>query len=65
MAKKQAKAETPEAENLDVVYDGIPGADKVTDEDVKPFDVDLNFEEEVKEEESEEAEDADVTDVGV
>ena len=58
MAKKQAKAETPEAENLDVVYDGIPGADKVTDEDVKPFDVDLNFEEEVKEEESEEAEEA-------
>ncbi|QDP46075.1 MAG: hypothetical protein Tp172DCM1112201_6 [Prokaryotic dsDNA virus sp.] len=54
MAKKK-KAKAPEVEdNLDVVYDGIPGADKVTDEDVKPFDVDLNFEEEPKAEDAEE-----------
>lgn len=54
MAKKK-KANAPQTEdNLDVVYDGIPGADKVTDEDVKPFDVDLNFEDESKTEEIEE-----------
>ena len=52
---KNKKAKAPEVEdNLDVVYDGIPGADKVTDEDVKPFDVDLNFEDEPKAEDIEE-----------
>ena len=32
------------AENPDVVMDGMPGADRVTEEEVQPFQVDLNFE---------------------
>ena len=32
------------AENPDVVMDGKPGADRVTEEEVQPFQVDLNFE---------------------
>ena len=49
--------------NNELVFDGMPGADKKTEEDVKPFEVDMNFEnteeevEETQEEETTEAED--------
>lgn len=48
--------------NNDLVFDGMPGADAKTEEDVKPFEVDMNFEnteeevEEVEEEETTEEE---------
>ena len=41
----------------ELVFDGMPGADAKTEEDVKPFQVDMNFEtteEEVEETETEE-----------
>ena len=40
-SKKQDNAEAPE----ELVLDGMPGADAVSEEEVKPFEVDLNFEE--------------------
>lgn len=40
--------------NNDLVFDGMPGADAKTEEDVKPFEVDMNFEDEPKEEAVEE-----------
>jgi len=43
--------------NEELVFDGMPGADKKTEEDVKPFEVDMNFEnteEEVEEAQAEE-----------
>tara|TARA_A200000159_G_scaffold133968_1_gene132302 strand:+ start:554 stop:1609 length:1056 start_codon:yes stop_codon:yes gene_type:complete len=48
--------------NDELVFDGMPGADAKTEEDVKPFEVDMNFEnteeevEEVEEEETTEEE---------
>ena len=48
----------------ELVFDGMPGADAKTEEDVKPFEVDMNFEdteekvEEVEEEETTEEEPA-------
>tara|TARA_R100000734_G_C3300021_1_gene90793 strand:- start:1 stop:1038 length:1038 start_codon:yes stop_codon:yes gene_type:complete len=44
--------------NEELVFDGMPGADPKTEEDVKPFEVDMNFEnteEEVEEGQEEEA----------
>ena len=44
--------------NDELVFDGMPGADPKTEEDVKPFEVDMNFEnteEEVEEGQEEEA----------
>ena len=41
-SKKQDNAEAPE----ELVLDGMPGADAVSEEEAKPFEVDLNFEEE-------------------
>ena len=41
MAKKDNTTETE-----DLVFDGMPGADAKTEEDVAPFQVDMNFEEE-------------------
>jgi hypothetical protein len=40
--------------NNELVFDGMPGADAKTEEDVKPFEVDMNFENEPKEEAVEE-----------
>ena len=48
MAKKDNATETEE-----MIFEGMPGADKKTEEDVAPFQVDMNFE--TKEEEVEEA----------
>jgi len=45
--------------NEELVFDGMPGADPKTEEDVKPFEVDMNFEnteEEVEEDQEEELE---------
>lgn len=38
-------------EKKDIVMDGMPGADPITEEEAKPFAVDLNFEDEVPAEE--------------
>ena len=40
----------------ELVFDGMPGADAKTEEDVQPFQVDMNFEDEPKEETVEETE---------
>ena len=57
-SKKQDNAEAPE----ELVLDGMPGADAVSEEEAKPFEVDLNFdevpEEETKDEEVEQEVDA-------
>lgn len=45
--------------NNDLVFDGMPGADKKTEEDTKPFEVDMNFEN--TEEEVEEAQEEETT----
>ncbi len=46
--------------NEELVFEGMPGADPKTEEDVKPFEVDMNFEdteeEEIEEEQAEEIE---------
>lgn len=44
-AKAKAKTEAPQEEAglLDVTYDGIPGADKLTEKDAAPFVEDLSF----------------------
>jgi len=47
VAKKDNTTETE-----DLVFDGMPGADAKTEEDVAPFQVDMNFEEEEQEEET-------------
>ena len=47
--------------NDELVFDGMPGADKKTEEDIAPFEVDMNFdntEEEVEEGQEEEATEA-------
>ena len=50
------------ADNKDeLVFDGMPGADAKTEEDVKPFQVDMNFEDEPKEENVEETETEETT----
>jgi len=66
MAKAKAKIEdAPQSEEigiLDVVYDGIPGADKVTEKEAAPFKEDLSFDLDLegnpKEEDSEENQEA-------
>jgi len=45
----------------DLVFDGMPGADAKTEEDVQPFQVDMNFEDEPKEENVEETETEETT----
>ena len=45
--------------NDELVFDGMPGADAKTEEDVKPFEVDMNFEN--TEEEVEEAQEEETT----
>jgi len=47
--------------NDELVFDGMPGADAKTEEDVKPFEVDMNFEDEPKEETVEETETEEAT----
>ena len=50
-------AKKPETETTeDVVYDTMPGADPKTEEEAKPFEVDLNFDDPAKDEDEEEAE---------
>ena len=50
-----AKNKNPETEtNEDVVLNTMPGSDPKTEEEVKPFEVDLNFDDPVKDEEDEE-----------
>ena len=50
------------ADNKDeLVFDGMPGADAKTEEDVQPFQVDMNFEDEPKEENVEETETEETT----
>ena len=52
MAKK--KAQNADVESNDIVLDGIPGADQISEEDAnKEFKVDLNFEDEPKSEDDE------------
>lgn len=51
-SKKQDNAEAPE----ELVLDGMPGADAVSEEEVKPFEVDLNFEDDAPEEEAKDEE---------
>jgi len=52
MAKKKAK--NADVESNDIVLDGIPGADQMSEEDAnKEFKVDLNFEDEPKSEDDE------------
>ncbi len=46
--------------NEELVFDGMPGADKKTEEDVKPFEVDMNFDN-TEEEEVEEAQEEETT----
>ena len=46
--------------NEELVFDGMPGADKKTEEDVKPFEVDMNFDN-TEEEEVEEAQEEEET----
>lgn len=54
MAKKSKNKSTNENEANDIVFDGIPGADPMSEEDAnKEFKVDLNFEEEPKSEDDE------------
>lgn len=48
-SKKQDKAEAKE----DLVMEVMPGADAISQEEAKPFEVDLNFEEDAPEEEAE------------
>ena len=44
MAKKSKNKSTNENEANDIVFDGIPGADPMSEEDAnKEFKVDLNF----------------------
>ena len=45
----------------ELVFDGMPGADAKTEEDVQPFQVDMNFEDEPKEENVEETETEETT----
>ena len=47
-------------EDLDIVMDGMPGADQKTTEDVEPFQVDLNFGDETPTEDAEEPEEEEV-----
>ena len=47
--------------NDELVFDGMPGADAKTEEDVQPFQVDMNFEDEPKEETVEETEEEETT----
>ena len=50
------------ADNKDeLVFEGMPGADAKTEEDVQPFQVDMNFEDEPKEETVEETEETETT----
>ena len=50
------------ADNKDeLVFEGMPGADAKTEEDVQPFQVDMNFEDEPKEETVEETEETEAT----
>ena len=50
------------ADNKDeLVFEGMPGADAKTEEDVQPFQVDMNFEDEPKEETVEETETEEAT----
>ena len=64
---KKAEAPQEEGPQFDVTYDGMPGADKVTNEEASPFEEDLSFgldgdgnpvEEPKEETESEEVEEA-------
>ena len=61
MARAKAKTKAPQEEAglLDVTFDGIPGADKLTEKDAAPFVEDLSFDLDLegnpKEEESEES----------
>ena len=66
-AKAKATETAPEAGLLDVTYDGIPGADPLSEEDAAPFQEDMSFgldgegnpvEEPKEEAESEEVEEA-------
>ena len=52
-------AEDKKTEEL--VFEGMPGADAKTEEDVQPFQVDMNFEDEPKEETVEETEEEETT----
>ena len=52
-------AEDKKTEEL--VFEGMPGADAKTEEDVQPFQVDMNFEDEPKEETVEETEETETT----
>jgi len=47
-------------EDLDIVMDGMPGADQKTTEDVEPFQVDLNFGDETPTEDAEKSEEEEV-----
>ena len=47
-SKKQDNAETKE----DIVMEVMPGADGISEDEAKPFEVDLNFEEDAPEEEA-------------
>ena len=47
--------------NEELVFEGMPGADAKTEEDVQPFQVDMNFEDEPKEETVEETEETEAT----
>jgi hypothetical protein len=53
-------AEDKNTEDLDIVMDGMPGADQKTTEDVEPFQVDLNFGDETPTEDAEESEEEEV-----
>ena len=50
-------------EKKDVIMDGMPGADPITEEEAKPFEVDLNFEDEVPAEEEVVGEDSEEEEV--
>ena len=47
--------------NEELVFEGMPGADAKTEEDVQPFQVDMNFEDEPKEETVEETQEEETT----
>jgi len=53
-------AKDKNTEGLDIVMDGMPGADQKTTEDVEPFQVDLNFGDETPTEDAEESEEEEV-----
>jgi hypothetical protein len=53
-------AKDKNTEDLDIVMDGMPGADQKTTEDVEPFQVDLNFGDETPTEDAEESEEEEV-----